>query len=389
MLGPVSSTLTGPSTLCGMNPPRILTSVTDLLRTIPEVLGYEPPESLVVMPLSGGPGGAMLRVDLPERSGDETDEYCRIVLDHVLRLGDVERLYLVVFTNHPFVGELAPFTLELETLARHASRLGLEVLGGACVAADTWSEYWGPGSGPRDEVRSELAPAIPHDVTEATEVHPAAEDARVRVAELLEEHAHLAEITDDEVLCAWNLFLDGARWLDPEYEPILVALVTRGLRRLRTLELIVANGAFGVDISERVEAIWLDLAESMPDTELTGITEVFADFVPADLDRVGRAISALRSIASHVSVREARGAFAALAWLCCCAGRASLASEYARRALRAGHHPLAADVLERSEQGYVPGWVLGAGCAGPRAAIDPYDPDDSGYSDGFDDEVFT
>ena len=27
--------------------------------------------------------------------------------------------------------------------------------------------------------------------------------------------------------------------------------------------------------------------------------------------------------------------------------------------------------------------------AGPRAAIDPYDPDDSGYSDGFDDEVFT
>jgi hypothetical protein len=353
-----------------MTSPRILTSIHEVLRTIPEVLGFTPNESLVVIPFSGGPSSAMIRVDLPQPAGDDAEGFGHAVLEHVLRLGDVERLFFAVFTEKAHAGNIAPYTLELETLARRSKRLGLHVVGGACVASDAWSEYWGARGGPRDEVVSALAPAIPADVAEAIEIAPAPAAARTRVEELLAEHAHLAEITDDEVLCAWNLFLDGARWLDPEYEPILVALVSRGLRRLRTLELIVANGALGSDISERVEAIWLDLAENMPESELTGLTEVFADFIPADLPRVERAISALRTIASHVSEREARGALAALSWLNCLAGRASIASEYARRALRAGHHALAAEVLERVDQGYVPGWVVGSGCAGPtRSAV--------------------
>ncbi|WP_125106063.1 MULTISPECIES: DUF4192 family protein [Gulosibacter] len=348
-----------------MTSPRILTSIHEVLRTIPEVLGFTPTESLVVIPFSGGPSSAMIRVDLPQPAGDDAEHFSHAVLEHVLRLGDVERVFFAVFTSKAHAGEIAPYTIELETLARQSRRLGLHIVGGACVAGDAWSEYWGARGGPRDEVVSALAPVIPADVSEATEIASAPEEARSRVEELLAEHARLAEITDDEVLCAWNLYLDGARWLDPEYEPILVALVSRGLRRLRTLELIVANGALGSEICERVEAIWLDLAENMPEAELTGLTEVFADFIPADLARVDRAISALRSIASHVSEREARGALAALAWLTCLAGRASIASEYARRALRAGHHALAAQVLERIDQGYVPGWVVGSGCAGP------------------------
>lgn len=313
----------------------------------------------------------MIRVDLPKSQAQVAlEEYAAAVLDHVLRLGDAERLFFVVFTHETHVDGVAPYALAIDQLARQARRLDFEIAGGACVAESHWSEYWGSERGPRSEVESELAPLIPHDITEATEIEPAAQAARERVAELLAEHEELAEITDDEVLCAWNLFLNGARWLDPEYEPILIALVSRGLRRLRTLELLVANGLFGSDIAERVEAVWLDLADEMPETELTGLTELFSDFVPADLHRVEQSSAALRTIVSHVDDAHRGPALAALAWLNCGAARASLGQEYARRALRLGHHPLAASVLAKVDDGYVPGWVLGAGCAGPGVDLD-------------------
>lgn len=353
------------SSVWGMNEPLTLKTLPDLLRAIPEMLGFVPQECLVVMPLNGRFGGTLLRADLPKSPDQAADvSLSTSVVDQLLRLGDVDGVYLIVFTDEPANTVLPPYVFTLARLADFVRMNGIAVRAGVCVASDRWVEYWGDGSGSRDEVHSLVHDALPRGLPELATIPPAGAAARERVAALIASQRDLAEITDDEVLCAWSLLLEGANWLDPVYEPILIALVARGLARPRTLEMLVADGVFGTETSERVEAAWIEFSEQMTDTELIGLTEVFAEFVPADVQRVQQAILALRSIAAHLEGAARAQALSALAWvyLLCAAG--SYAQAFAREALRGGDHPLAVNVLELIDEGYVPGWVDGASVTG-------------------------
>ncbi|GGA58886.1 hypothetical protein GCM10011490_06070 [Pseudoclavibacter endophyticus] len=113
------------------------------MSTVTGMLGYCPSESLVLLPLTGRVGGAILRFDLPARDimlpRDDLDSWVNLALGLALHVDDITAIAAIVFADEQIAAP--PRTELVGALARGADRTGLRLVVPLFRAQNAWGRY--------------------------------------------------------------------------------------------------------------------------------------------------------------------------------------------------------------------------------------------------------
>ena len=116
------------------------------LALVPRLAGYQPTESLVLVPFVGTRTTGVMRVDLPVGAdADEVDRCAATFLGMICRLPEVDGFAAIVYTAASYRDGM-PHRALLEALAVRADAAGLRVSDALCVAADGWGSTLDPES---------------------------------------------------------------------------------------------------------------------------------------------------------------------------------------------------------------------------------------------------
>lgn len=379
-----------------MNEPLRISRPADFIPVIPKLLGYLPKNSLVIVPISGKSSGAIMRIDCPselvvgERQAlaaseapEDTPElviaYVEGVVEHVAKLRDCTAAAVCLFTDaKPTCGqcehieycpadsrcfECLPGEQLIDCVEEMLLRIGVKLVGALVVTNDHWYDVWGVERGPASDAVRALARSNT-SFADRAHIPAAGADAIKAVAALCSERPGDDPIATDEVLCAWNLLVDGDNYVSSGHEPTLLSLVILGLRDPKTTECMLTNAIYGQESADEIARVWDTLAEEISPKDLQGMIVARTEFDPIDHDRAERSVRALRRVIAH-TMQDAQGpALAVLAWLEWSRASGSLAHHYACEALRLGDFTLASQVYEYVSTGAVPGWVDGSSCLG-------------------------
>lgn len=385
-----------------MNQPKKISSTRQIVSLIPNVLGYVPSQSLVIVPCNGAVSGAVVRMDIPEdvfnadaesRAIDHDHgvititesaraaEYAQLVVEQVARLRDCTAAIIGIFTSEQpkcvrcdteghcdresDCFDLLPGESLVDALERAFTDVGIEPLSAFVVCPQHWFDYWSADHGPTSELLERNERRTNDTLAERARIPKASAKAIGNVQSLCEQQTEQSLPTDDEVLCAWNLLVDGTDWIASDHQSTLYAVVLMGLQRMRTTECLLANAAYGQDAADEMGRIWDTLNAEISEHEMQGMTAARTEYDPVDQDRCLRAINVLKQVVAHATGTRVIAALAALAWVEWCRGASSLAHYYSNEALRAGEHEIASQIYEYVISGAVPGWVDGSSCVGP------------------------
>ncbi|MFD2674060.1 DUF4192 family protein [Gulosibacter bifidus] len=396
-----------------MNAPIKIANVRDIVTNIPRLVGYFPENSLVFVPVSGKHAGALVRVDLPSRfardglengngncasntlettpsesvtpaddaGADARQAFIAAVGEHILKLRDCTAVLLCAFTQvsarcaacgelseclqRPDCCTLLPGERLIDEFETYFDAAGIRTVSAVVVTPTTWYDYWSVEQGPSSDATSAFDTARAVSFAQHASIPKASEEAIANVAELCEQQTASTMPSDDEVLCAWNLMVDGSAWISSTHQSTLLAIILVGLQRARLVDLVLANAAYGQDAADELGRVWDVLRDEIPERELRGIATARTEYDPIDLDRTERASDVLKQIISHSPPQLVQSPLATLAWIEWCRGASSLAHYYSTEALRTGDEPLASLVYELVNRGEVPGWVDGSSCLGP------------------------
>lgn len=384
--------------------PRTLRTPTDILTAIPDLCGFMPVESLVVLPLNEQFGGAVLRIDLPT-SDFTPEEYAAAVLEHLLRFGDLTRAVVAVFTHASIGFGTPPHTPVISAFEELCELRGVEIVTSLLHARDGWCEYFGTRSGTLQALHgSNHAPGVEH--RQSLTIRSASAPEREQMGELLELVDQLMpRLHPLELLDTWEeLERFDYGWDDGERE-LRLAVVTAGMQSPALLGLLLHHIAFGaegvagllmVHLHHSATAAGIDLdscnhAEELMQRWLENGFEYFADssdqvegsshwraasefalaatdradIEPVDLDRCTRAVSTLRDLISRLPRERTGDAYAVLAWLSWAMGHMTAAEHYATKSLGIDRqHEVAHQVVELCARGNVAGWIGSTGCTG-------------------------
>lgn len=168
----------------GLAAPRVIKAAgsADLLRFVPQLVGVDPDDSLVVVLFCGTRTNGAMRIDLLHDDDPEVlGAWATAVLGSALRVEHLDGVALVAHTPESFGADgRPPAVAALRAVRRQAERMGLAVTDLLCVAADGWGSLLDPdlprggrpltdiepepGSGLRDEprpVRPRTAAVVP------------------------------------------------------------------------------------------------------------------------------------------------------------------------------------------------------------------------------------
>jgi hypothetical protein len=165
------------------------------LSFIPRMLGYQPAQSLVVIPFDGARSLGAMRFDLPPDEDPDASRIAATVIGMVCRVSAADAVAAVAYTDAAFAerGRM-PHRGLLEALQQRAHTCGLRVTDLLCVAGDGWGSVLDPecpatGRSPDELSRAtaQLAGLPEPDGDQATgaELPACSPDERERVAEAL------------------------------------------------------------------------------------------------------------------------------------------------------------------------------------------------------------
>lgn len=160
----------------------------DFLTLIPQLAGYTPRQSLVIVPFTGSRSAGLLRFDLPAA---EVEAFASTAIGLVCRLQEVDGLAVVVYSSMPWDGGRAHEAL-VRALASRADACGLRWTDALGVSADGWGRFLQDPSHPArslTEIAQTLSP-VTGDQAAQVRVDPADPLARAAVA------AALADVED-------------------------------------------------------------------------------------------------------------------------------------------------------------------------------------------------
>lgn len=380
------------------------------LSLVPQMVGYRPSRSLVVVPFAGSRSLGALRFDLPVT--DDADDLARIaatVMGMLCRIPDADALASIAYTDESFA-EGMPHRALAASLADRADECGLRLTDALCVAADAWGSYLDPDGPPRGRPLGEIDAAesarhlavAPGDQSTGAELPSTDLAERERVGRALESldaavrvvcgpdagsgtasrisgasttgtpaDASSADRDPDarridpralEALCLLDdlpcLFEEVLEWDAESLPPFDAAALVWTLSRpsLRDVALVgwcggIQAGDDALDAQLRWEA-----GEEYP-ARLA--MQMWGEGERPDPDRLERALDVVRRAAAVAPVTHRAGPLATAAWLSWALGRSTHAESYAVRACDIDpEHGLAEIVRSFVAAGHLPDWAF-------------------------------
>lgn len=293
----------------------------DLLAALPELVGRDPRESVVLLAFRGRRSHASLRFDLP-RSG--LGRFAATALGTFCRIEGADDVVPVVCSDVP-VGTHAEL---LDGLVRRFREAGFPVRDALAVGSDGWTSHLDADRrvNPLAEVRAAAAALGLEPPAEVPDRVPRADELTCR-----RFAARLAD-PDLELLDDLPFFAERAlTWTDAEFEDA-AALLLLAVQSPAARDLVMLQWAFGLELGDALSTA--DTCASLEArTTYPDVAELAAELIlgrgPApDRERVEAAIALLTALIARADDGMRPAPLCMLAWLTWARGRGSAAGKH-------------------------------------------------------------
>ncbi|WP_166870503.1 DUF4192 family protein [Salinibacterium sp. ZJ450] len=350
----------------------------DFLALVPQLAGFQPHNSLVIVAFRGNRTCGAIRFDLPDTTSAKVHKRMALtMMGLICKIHGVDAVVPVVYSDESVADGRIPQDSFARAVITRARLSGFLVRDALCQAADGWSSYLDPArlAHSLDEVdRSSVHDAIPAaDRREVADVAagallPAVDFAtRERVGRELLSLQQLCEDTEcvDELPVLLSdiplLFEAALHWDAATVSPADAALLLYCLQGPPARDAMMLQFAFGLDIGAAVLTENLRFVDdgTISDTLEDGARRLWGEGPRPDPERVDRAILLLKQLATRAP-RAARPApLVMLAWLNWALGLGSAASILVARALEIDpEYGMAALLRHLFASGQLPEWAF-------------------------------
>lgn len=356
-----------------MTRPVVASDSLSLLALIPELIGFEPTSSMVLVTFRAGSSCAAVRVDLPPDDGgggrvggarsDELRRFATTLIGIVCRVQGVDGLLAVTYGECTRPGD-APATELVAELRRAASDAGFKLLDALYVSSHGWGDYEGCRHGDRAELDAALG--LRRADPDATELRPSPrEEAALPVASAAEKRRAAQALTvlrsrDDRPDPVW--FAEySASWPDGRTGPVAAALTAHVLSQPFARDAALFTWGWGSRFGRRALRFEERHRQGQPpDDAQIALGLAGKGGLPRPSEHgVQRAIRLLRQVAATVTGADGAPMLASLAWLNWALGRGSVAAEYVDQARTADpDYPFAELIETMLDAGMLPEWVF-------------------------------
>lgn len=366
----------------------------DFLALVPNLLGFHPVRSLVLVPFVGSRTLGGLRADLPDvADSDDLENMASTLIGLVCKVSQVDAVAVVVYTDVPLAGDapLAHRALVDAVLSR-ADICGLRVVMAVAVGPDAWVSYLDAiGPRPVDELQSTGSTPLPApevDQQAAAELPRVDLARRERVARRLRllgleaeaptcdtaasgtrhpRAAHALSQVDDPPLLFEDVLERGADALEIDDLAAMLYALRRPLLR------DVALTQWASDLAMGDEALAAQLASLDGEPVRPDIAEVLIGEAPRpDPQRLRTALEICRLVAAVSPTVFRPGPLSAAAWTSWALGRSTHAAVYAQQARAIDpDHGLAGIVLALVDHQRLPEWAFVRSADGGAAPTSP------------------
>ena len=299
------------------------TQPSDFLAVVPALLGYQPSESVVVIPFAGPRSLGAMRFDLPDV--ENAVNLAGVAAGLVCKVEGATGLALVVYGERDEAEAIA------EAITQTAAECGLNVVERFYVTASGWGLIGEEAVSPMPEIPAHLVALVPESDQRAGATLPEVDDALAhQVAASIPTDLTIAlamQSIDPLDLFEAALSWDGSA-LEAQSAATLIAMINRPA--LRDVALVQwAHGFASGESALDAQIAWQDGAEYP--THLAMV--MWGEGPRPDAKRLGAALTACRHLAALAPEGAQVGPLAAAAWLSWALGRSTHADVYSRRAL--------------------------------------------------------
>ncbi|GAB3806919.1 hypothetical protein GCM10028798_30500 [Humibacter antri] len=343
-----------------------------LLSHVPELVGFEPERSLVLITMRGSTTSGTLRVDLPAGAASAARghaperralvEYATTVVAMASRVRGADAVVPIVFTDDSCSAG-TPHPELFAQLRSAALCAGLTVRDALFVAADGWGH---DGETARHREELDAVWRLRRLDPDCLPVHdPPAREATLPVVdpgEMQRTESALAALRVEKRMPDPVWFAEfSAGWTASAIGPASAALAARVLGEPWSRDVVLftwlwgrATGRRALRFQERFRS-----GAVTADEEIAGALVGLGDMPRPSVPGARGGIELLRQVAARLPVTERGACLASLAWLNWALGRGSVAGEYVHAALEADPgYPFARLVEKMLDSGALPEWAF-------------------------------
>ncbi|MGA0568792.1 DUF4192 family protein [Rathayibacter sp. KR2-224] len=354
----------------------VASSPLDLLTYVPELVGFEPRRSLVLVTLCGNTTGGTLRVDLPDGGHAATDrvDFARAVVGIACKVRGADALIPILFTDESCASG-PPHAALFAALRTAASAAGFAVHDALFVAPDGWGRDSGVG-GPREELDAawRLRRLDPDSRRVRQSPEQEASLPEVGAGQMERTMSALASLQAEEPGVDPVWFAEYAAQWDPgQIGPVSAALAADLVSRPWARDVLLLTWAWGASAGRRALRFQEQFSRGEParDEQIAMALAGLGEMPRPSPERLEQGIALLRQVAARLHETERAPCLTAVAWLNWALGRSSVAGELVRRARKADGEYGFAELMETMlERGLLPDWAFRAGSVGSAGTID-------------------
>jgi hypothetical protein len=343
-------------------------AASDFLTLVPQLAGFQPRNSIVLVAFRGKRTRGCLRFNLP--ASPPATVLRRIVSTMIgvfCKLQDVDSVVPVVYTDDRFADTIgAPHEAFMRAVIQRAERSGFDVRDALCVAADGWGSYLDEQTPAGGNPLSDIADsAIPAEIPEEHRIRPGgvAESAQLpeveaatkqRMAALLNRKpgpGSLARIVDLIETLAGS---SADTLSDADAALLLGHLQAPAMRDAAMLQF-----AFGPAAGKAARIGEARYRRGDPRGAERSASLMFGEGPRPDPDRIRCALGALLELTARAPASARPAPLSMLAWLSWALGRGSVAGSFLEQALAIdSDYGLALLLLQMLDAGHLPEWAF-------------------------------
>jgi hypothetical protein len=323
----------------------------DFLALVPSLLGFQPSESLVIVPFKGNRTLGAMRVDLPGDTDEAHYQTARQAMELAGRIPDVDYLVLVVFTASPAGGWVG----FIELVEEYAHINGLEVRDLLLWGGDGYCSVNEDGMPlrPTSELAVHLdAPVPARDALAGTELPDVADDIVMDVTTFLSSFVDEPEDFDPIEFNEGAIVIGQPDRLAPsDLAKVIFTFDSPALR-----DIFIVQSASGKGMGEFALAAQLAWEMNLAEYPASIASAMWGDGEQPAPKRLEAGLELARWAAA---ISESPGALATAGWYSWALGKSTHAEHYVKLALELDpNHGLAKIIESFVEAGHLPAWAF-------------------------------